>query len=177
MSSNSEWTQILSDAIEKSVREVAYSTTASTGVAPSITADELIGQMKDAMKKIGPPPVDPARAVLDQIRSRNRETIIKENEARQRAWDKEFNSQVLDIVRKAIHRGLVQVMIYEPLEYVDYENPNKTIANKPVRTVEVRYDKYRKDAYQNVREQAENAVRMNMPPPKLIPIPVYPVSP
>ena len=106
-----------------------------------------------------------------------RDALIKENEAIQRAWDKEFNSRVLDIVRKAIHRGLVQVMIYERIDISTYDDPNKTIANKPIRTMEVRYDKYRKDAYQNVREQAENAVRMNMPPPKLHPIPIYPVSP
>ncbi len=48
---------------------------------------------------------------------------------------------------------------------------------KPIRTIEIRYDKYRKDAYQHVREQAENAVRATMPPPKLHRIPIYPVSP
>ena len=96
-----------------------------------------------------------------------RDALIRENEAIQRAWDKEFNSKVLDIVRKAIHRGLVQVMIYEKLNFPDYADPNKTIGDKPIRTMEIRYDKYRKDAYQNVREQAEKAVRMNMPPPKL----------
>jgi hypothetical protein len=164
VSSNSEWSKILTDAIEKSVSEVGYSTTASTGVSSSITADELILKMNDAMKIIN--------GDRDQ-----RKALIKENEAIQRDWDKRFNSEVLKIVRKAIHRGMVQVMVYEPMKFVDPDEDLAKQSVRPIKTMTVRYDKYRKDAYQNVREQAENAVRVNMPPPKLHRIPVYPVSP
>jgi len=115
-----------------------------------------------------------SQVILDQIRARREyiESVERENEAIQRKYDKEFNRRVLDIVRKAIHRGLVQVMIHERVEWVDYDDPKlKDVSLRPIRTIEVRYDKYRKDAYQHVREQAENAVRINMPPPKLRNVP------
>lgn len=176
MSSNSEWTQILTAAVEKSIAET-FSTTATTD--STITADEMIAKMNDAMKKIGPPPVDPSSVVLDQIRARRVdqirsrreyiEAVEKENAAIQRKWDKEFNGRVLDIVRKALHRGLVQVAILPEFKY-DARTMSQTTMDAP-KIIEVRYDKYRKDAYWHLREQAEKAVRASMRPPNLHKVP------
>lgn len=170
MTSNSEWTKILSDSIEKSVREtISTSTTAATD--STITADELITKMNDAMKTLGYPPVDQGHIVLDKIRSRREyiEAVEKENAAIQRKWDKEFNGKVLDIVRKALHRGLVQVAILPEFKY-DARTLTQTTIDAP-KIIEVRYDKYRKDAYWHLREQAEKAVRASMRPPNLTRLP------
>lgn len=170
MSSNSEWTQILTAAVEKSVEDT-LNPDGTLHREPTITADEMIAKMNDAMKKIGPPPVDPLRNVLDKIRSRREyiEAVERENAAIQRKWDKEFNGRVLDIVRKALHRGLVQVAILPEFKY-DARTLSQTTIDAP-KIIEVRYDKYRKDAYWHLREQAEKAVRASMRPPNLHKVP------
>jgi hypothetical protein len=98
----------------------------------------------------------------------NRQGVLDANKRIQLRWDKKFNKEVLSLVEKAIHRGMVQYTIKRPMDIMPAQTA--TVATK-TNVVTLTYDKYDKNGYMKLREQCEAAVRQGMEPPVLLHIP------
>lgn len=173
--------------MNEAINEALSTTTASTPPS-SITAKELITQMDDAIKKIGPPPTpyDPAQRVLDQIRARRasvqeldamRLEISRKNAKIQKEWDKAFQAEVVKLVRIAMETGQAKVTYMVPVaqEVHTLGGPTATtiMAGREPRMAAVTYNPWlptEMAAYRDVREQAEKVVRLTMKPPELEPM-------
>jgi hypothetical protein len=158
-----ELESLIEKEIVKSLNEgyTTSSTTASTGTPTSFTAEELNKSVKKLREVWA---VSPQEEMA-------RKAAVEENKKIQLRWDKEFNKQVLNLVEKAIQRGMYQYTVKQPMSIPP--DSNATVAVK-TNVIVITYDKYDKNGYMKVREQCEAAVRQNMEPPKLIRIPTRP---
>lgn len=111
-------------------------------------------------------------ALLEKIRK----TVIEEkNRKIQLDWDKKFNESVLRLVRIAIENGSAKWHYLDSSSLNSYNTfsvPDNFL-DMEKNTVEIVYNRrLSKDAaYLDIREQAENAVRLSMKPPELLPLP------
>ena len=119
----------------------------------------------ERVKAIGPDPMQRENATRAAM---NRQGVLDANKRIQLRWDKKFNKEVLSLVEKAIHRGMVQYTIKRPMDIMPAQTT--TVATK-TNVVTLTYDKYDKNGYMKLREQCEAAVRQGMEPPVLLHIP------
>jgi hypothetical protein len=162
-----ELEKLIEKDILKSLNEgyTTSSTTASTGTTPTtLTMDEL-KKAVERVKAIGPDPMQRENATRAAM---NRQGVLDANKRIQLRWDKKFNKEVLSLVEKAIHRGMVQYTIKRPMDIMPAQTA--TVATK-TNVVTLTYDKYDKNGYMKLREQCEAAVRQGMEPPVLLHIP------
>jgi hypothetical protein len=162
----SELEGIIEKEITKTLNESysTSSTTASTGTLKPFTGEEVKKAM-DKIKALGPDPMQRENAARAAM---NRKGVIDANKRIQLRWDKKFNKEVLSLVEKAIHRGMVQYTIKRPMTM-----PVHGIATVSTKTdvITLTFDKYDKNGYMKLREQCEAAVRQGMEPPVLLHIP------
>ncbi len=162
-----ELEKLIEKEVIKSLNEgyTTSSTTASTGTTPtSFTADEL-KKAVERLKAIGPDPMQRENATRAAM---NRQGVLDANKRIQLRWDKKFNKEVLSLVEKAIHRGMVQYTIKRPMAIMPAQTAPVATKNN---VVTLTYDKYDKNGYMKLREQCEAAVRQGMEPPVLLHIP------
>lgn len=154
---------IIEKSIAKTLKEDynTSSTTASTGTPTSFTAEELNKSVKK-LREIWA--VSPQEEMA-------RKAAVEENKKIQLRWDKEFNKQVLNLVEKAIQRGMIQYTIKESMSVYEPRVLTSAVTSQKSRVIVITYDKYDKSGYMKLREQCEAAVRQGMEPPKLIQIP------
>lgn len=169
---------------------ITYSMT-NQHVASTITAEKLVKDMKNAIKTMPPP--DPGnflgQSVLDSIRARRkterelddlnmeRWEVSKRNAKIQKEWDKAFQAEVVKLVRIAMETGQAKVTYMAPIaqEVHTLGGPTATtVMGREMRMAAVTYNSWmptEMEAYRDVREQAENVVRLTMKPPDLHPLP------
>lgn len=160
----------ISKEMEKNMLDEGWSG-ASTSSTNTSNQDEVLTTEKLTKTLKGISVAQEKVKILDDIRFR----LTRENEKIQKDWDMKFNKEVLKLVREAIEYGQAdyRYTVPKPIPMNSYSSNNKYIVGAQIEAVTIIYnrDMNTQDAYRDIREQAENAVRLGLKPPQLNKLP------
>ena len=175
---SSDMERMMNEAITEAITDgftTSTSTYSQNNPPSTITAEKLIQDMNNAIKKI--PGGRKTQKELDELNMLRWE-ISARNEKIQKQWNKEFHSEVLRLVRTAMELGQANLTYMVPVgqnvNTLDSMTATQVMVAREPRIFTIVYNDWIEnelERYKDIREQAEKAVRLSKKPPDLHPLP------